>query len=532
MSPLAKPLCPLAVLALLVAAPLMRGQLPELGEVTAVLFTLDGRTVISAHADGAIVFWDAAKEKERKRLQGHKDGAYALALSPDGKSLASAGGDGLVRIWDVARAREVRQLAGHEKAVVALAFSPDGKTLASGGDDYTIRLWASASGKSLHTLRGHAAKISSLAFTPNGKMLASAGIVLAERGGKRTPTVGDRIHLWDVPKGKFLRQLPVRGEQVVIAPDGRTLAASGRYVDFDLTAKGRRVRLNGGSRLAVWDLWRNAPRWKWDEHGTALTLSADGRYIVSGWGNRLHHDRVLANNGNNSSGAHLWELATGKEALGLTIPEGQATVLAMSPDGTKLAAGQLSGNVKIWGLKPEARKARAAKGLERKQFQTDWRALAAEHAGEAYEAIWALAAGPDKVLPVIRKSLTAAPRAGPAIRRLVADLDGDDFEVREKARKELARLGARAEPYLREALEGRPSLELRRSAQALLDALNYRPDPEELRRERAIAVLERIGTPEAQGLLRGLAKGAPEDRLTRQAVAALRRLAARGPLAP
>jgi hypothetical protein len=49
---------------------------------------------------------------------------------------------------------------------------------------------------------------------------------------------------------------------------------------------------------------------------------------------------------------------------------------------------------------------------------------------------------------------------------------------------------------------------------------------------RALAVLERVGTPVARRLLEALAGGAPGVRLTEEAQAALRRLAKRSHQAP
>jgi hypothetical protein len=53
-----------------------------------------------------------------------------------------------------------------------------------------------------------------------------------------------------------------------------------------------------------------------------------------------------------------------------------------------------------------------------------------------------------------------------------------------------------------------------------------------LRMLRAIEVLEHIGTAEARELLQKLVEGAPEARLTREAKAALQRLANRPATAP
>src|SRR5258708_5043579 len=60
----------------------------------------------------------------------HSSMAIHLMFSPDGKELVSVGDDMLIRIWDPATGKELRQIRGHRGGVECLAFSPDGKTLA------------------------------------------------------------------------------------------------------------------------------------------------------------------------------------------------------------------------------------------------------------------------------------------------------------------------------------------------------------------------------------------------------------------
>jgi hypothetical protein len=92
----------------------------------------------------------------------------------------------------------------------------------------------------------------------------------------------------------------------------------------------------------------------------------------------------------------------------------------------------------------------------------------------------------------------------------------------------LERLGELAEAPLRKALQGRPSPEVRRRVETLLAKLEGPVTaPERLREARAVAVLEHIATPEAVHALERLSRGAPEARLTREAEAALQRLARR-----
>src|SRR5205823_3131596 len=111
----------------------------------------------------------------------------------------------------------------------------------------------------------------------------------------------------------------------------------------------------------------------------------------------------------------------------------------------------------------------------------------------------------------------------------LADLDSDQFRVRQAAEQKLRALGELAESALRAALKAGPSLERRRRIEAVLTIL----DPtgtvhgELLRELRAVQVLERIGSPEARRVLEALAQGVESARLTRAAKGAVTRLARR-----
>jgi hypothetical protein len=118
------------------------------------------------------------------------------------------------------------------------------------------------------------------------------------------------------------------------------------------------------------------------------------------------------------------------------------------------------------------------------------------------------------------------------IQGLLADLNSDRFEVRDRASRELIRLGEQVDLFLRELLVGKPPLEVRKRIEAireeiLLTARGVVLPGETLRSLRAIQVLERIGSEEALRILDRLAKGASEARLTREAKASLQRLARR-----
>src|SRR5207248_888000 len=116
------------------------------------------------------------------------------------------------------------------------------------------------------------------------------------------------------------------------------------------------------------------------------------------------------------------------------------------------------------------------------------------------------------------------PKLAEKLSKLIADLDSEEFTVREKAATELAKLGVPAEPALKKALAAKPSLEVRHRIESLLEEFSNNWPGMPLQTWRALAVLERIGSDDARHLLKGLSEGDPDSRLTQEAGAALERL--------
>jgi hypothetical protein len=197
--------------------------------------------------------------------------------------------------------------------------------------------------------------------------------------------------------------------------------------------------------------------------------------------------------------------------------------MAFSQDDKLLATGGGDTVALVWDATGRMREGRfETAALSPKELSEAWTALASDDAAEAYRAIWALTASPEQTLPLLKDRLRSMPAADPkeAARRL-ADLDSDDFDVREKAEKELGEQGDLVEPALRKMLDEQPSAEVRRRIEEILQ--NFK-EPRRLQGFRAIEVLERIGTSEAEKVLKEVARGAPSARLTQEAKASLERL--------
>jgi WD40 repeat protein len=68
------------------------------GDITALAFTPDGKTLGSGGSDGAGKLWNTGTGDVRESLTGHAGGIRALAFSADGRSLFTAGAEGTVKV--------------------------------------------------------------------------------------------------------------------------------------------------------------------------------------------------------------------------------------------------------------------------------------------------------------------------------------------------------------------------------------------------------------------------------------------------
>jgi hypothetical protein len=230
----------------------------------------------------------------------------------------------------------------------------------------------------------------------------------------------------------------------------------------------------------------------------------------------------------------LWDLPSGKEVarFGEEVPRfagrGWVLAVAFSPDGRALVSGGLDKSAHIWDVSRITERRRQAAERSAAQLEADWRDLAGG-AAAGYAALGRLVSSPERAVAFLGKQLQSEkPVDTKRIERLLADLSGGRFQVREQATKELRALGEVAVPALRKALAGKPPLEASRRLEALLEQLDgASPSAETARQLRAVEALEFIGNPEARRLLEQFAAGPAEMRLTREARAAAGRLAKR-----
>jgi RNA polymerase sigma factor (sigma-70 family) len=351
----------------------------------ALAFSPDSRVVAYAATDGKVRLADAATGKEVRTLGNQERTSFlaALAFSPDGKTLATRGYDRAVRLWDVESGREVRQLAPSNLALQTgavhyfgltllspagtLAFSPDGRFLAAADPAGRARLWETATGKEVHT--GHAGAVTAIDFTADGRAIRSLGTdhtvwqwrpgsgeetarfqlpagaadaALSPAGNLAAFSIArDKVQVWDVDAGREICQLDASEDAPccvgAVAPGRLTFSPDGKLL----------ARHTPRGVVQLWEAASGRPR------HTLIPPGVDGVRVPAHWSRvatAFSPDGTLVAAFDLSPAVCVWNAADGRLRRRLAGLESAVTSLAFAPDGRSLALGYEDGTVSSWEL--------------------------------------------------------------------------------------------------------------------------------------------------------------------------------------
>ena len=542
--------------------------------ITHMDFSSDGKTLVAGGSAQTLQMWDVPSGKSLSTMDGMGRAVEAVAFSPDGKRLACCGKNAVL-VWDIASSKLCLRLENATQ-ICALAFSPDGKVLAGAhtGFDRSVMLWDAVTGKRLPNLSTPTPTTDacSLVFSPDGKTLAAArrNLYLVElwqvatgqylhrlkvsEGYGENPAMTfatdkrllsihrGSVKTWNAVTGKQLHHLKLdlpgfktESRTAALSSDGRTFASQDLQTSTsqDLNAMVRRPPLGARGKferprdvLRLWEVASGRERLVFSGDGSGvqmLALSPDGRLLAT----RNPDEKVV----------RLWDVTTGKQlhqftsGHGVTGTDVLRNYLSFAPDGKTLASGNEDTTILIWDVRPWLRRDVRAAALTPDEVKALWSSLADTDTAKAYQTLWKLVAASDQAVPLLAELVRPGPAVDPKrVTRLLTDLDSDDFQVRSQAQKDLEKMAEGAEPFLRQALKDKPTLEARRRMEELLgqieDAFKQTGgvSPKVLRLLRGVEALERIGTPAARQALQKVAEGWPDFNIGAEAKAALGRL--------
>ncbi|KAH8237343.1 hypothetical protein KR038_010150 [Drosophila bunnanda] len=157
----------------------------------------DAHEVAIGTQSGHVSIWDAGRQKQLNRFEGHTARVNALAWR--GNNLSSGSHD-----WSILQ-RDVRTpplhitrcLRGHKNGVCGLQWSPSHKYLASGGNDNRLLVWTDNSPEPIYAFEEHKAVVKALAWSPHKSGLLASG------GG----TADGFLRFWNVLTGKMVQYI-------------------------------------------------------------------------------------------------------------------------------------------------------------------------------------------------------------------------------------------------------------------------------------------------------------------------------------
>jgi WD40 repeat protein/tetratricopeptide (TPR) repeat protein len=189
----------------------------------------DGKTAVTARGQGAHL-WNALTAQVLGPPLLHQGDIEAVAFSPDGRTLAISSADRTTRLWQVATGQPIGLPLRHPQGALAvaflpqdtttptsrdpwhlpaqLAFSPDGATLlTANGEDHKARFWDAHTGRPL-SLPWNVGPVTSLAFSQDSNSALTATPFQVRRWAVPPPAPEDdaaRLVLWaEVAAGRYL----------------------------------------------------------------------------------------------------------------------------------------------------------------------------------------------------------------------------------------------------------------------------------------------------------------------------------------
>ena len=402
------------------------GLFPHSGGIRRLVFSPDGSLLATCGGDGKTRVWDATNGELRHSLDG-------VAVCFFNSQIVTVASD-MVKFWDPKTGMQVRELGDHLRRVQCFALSRDGRFVAT-GEDQVIRLWDLATGKPLFTLKGCESRVDDLLFDGTGRLFSrdmqgaiqgwntrhDPAVLSLKQGGfsgwqnyllfdaenlRLTLFGTPRLETWDLVTGESLRRLEPIGSKlrsVALSADGKRVArlepAKGSieicdaesleplhtietgHTDFiiavALSPDGRQLATGGQDRvIKLWNLDGGEPITFRGFSGTSqyIVFTPDGKRLIAA---------------GQSPEVRVWDLATKTEHILPRPEQGHVTHLALSRDGTLLAASPRTAEVtSIWNLTTCERvggiRTGNAAGIA---FHPDGRRLATAHGSEGVR-VW------------------------------------------------------------------------------------------------------------------------------------------------
>jgi WD40 repeat protein len=320
--------------------------------VWSVEYCADGRQLVTASTDATAKLW-SADGMVLKTLVGHDERLIRAYFDPACEHVITASTDGTARIWTTVGDSVIAQLGGHDGGAASVFFHPDGSrvftTSADGGAVYT---WDVATWERLAELRVPDIGDGLVEVSENGRyvlaMTDEMGATWDLASGRRLATLeghtdtinwgifsfdGTRVVTGDL-RGDTIVWNTSSGESLVSIDGGGKIGAAVQFAGF--RPDDDRIIVSSLIATRIHDARSGEVVVELDTGGAPVTM---GRFTADG-------RQVLTTNSDHP--AEIWNAETGQSELAIEgISEGTSAA-AISADGSLIATGGHSGEVRVW----------------------------------------------------------------------------------------------------------------------------------------------------------------------------------------
>jgi WD40 repeat protein len=469
-----------------------------------IRFADEGKQLVALHIDQPhyqVRRWDVASAKEINFVEPHDYRQLWNTLSNDGRWIVGTRPENIlkneeptiIRAWD-SRSGEQRLTLEVPKYMSDITFARDNNHLMVRSGHDRFMFWDLGTGKLLRSfstsdnevapkdIRERRPRLETFVYGP---ALSSRADWLALAEGESSDSTS--ISIWDTATGRREQVFsPMKADL-----HSREAMSFYRFLAFFPVGRSLAEGVTRGktSWIEIWEPYTGKSRRRLaevPEFLATMAISPSGKQIASGYP---------------SGEIRIWDVAAGKQLALLEGHRGQINSLAFSPDGRTLASASADATILLWQT-PTPPKIGDPPGET--TLGKWWDDMADSNAKTAYGAIHNLAKHPAQSLPFLEKKLRSNKALYPeGVRQLLADLDNDDFQVREQASQALAGAGKQVRLAVIEALKAARSPEVKRRCEELLENMvKNEMQPEQVRSQRLAETLQIIGSPEALKLLK------------------------------
>lgn len=156
----------------------------------------NGHTFAIGSTNNAVSIWSTKTGEKVNVYEGHTAPVNNVVYSSDGRFIISASRDGKIHLWNADTTELNRIIDTNLETIRSLIYSPDGKTIALLSNDMDARLWNVETGELKYILRHEtrvARGVASISMSADSKMIATAA--------------GSHVYLWDLETGELIKIL-------------------------------------------------------------------------------------------------------------------------------------------------------------------------------------------------------------------------------------------------------------------------------------------------------------------------------------